>query len=483
VHQESIIYSPTKKFRFSEQFAFSKPSKIMYLNPLKPNKGKSLQSLQVKICTQFFPPDYAATGQLIEELSVHLERLGIRVQIFTGQPGYAFQNASAPLNERHGNLLIQRSRSSQIWRSRIRGKGLNGILFFLRTLLHLFKTSREGKVLLLTTAPPFLPIAGYLMNLCFGIPYVCLLYDLYPDIAVKLNVVPAHHGLVRLWHWLNKQVWKRAQSIIVLSSTMKENVEMHCPAVSDKIAVIHSWADPDWITPLPKQYNSFAHEHQLVDRFTVLYSGNIGRCHDMNTILEAAHKLQHDAVQFVFIGEGAKRKDCVAQAEEWGLQNCQFLPYQDKQDLPYSLTACDLSLVSVSPGMEGLVAPSKLYGTLAAGRPVAAVCEPHSYLRSLITKANCGATFKNGDAEGLAQFIRCLATDRVLAKRMGIAGRQYLQANFTPEKIARQYAEVLFQGASKDWESTHVAQVHRLEQGVAIESKIISHPHVLNHAD
>jgi glycosyltransferase involved in cell wall biosynthesis len=443
----------------------------MYSNPLNHNKAVFPKSSQVKICTQFYPPDYAATGQLIEELAIHLECLGIPVHVFTGQPGYAFQTASAPLRERHGNLFIQRSRSSRIWRSRIRGKGLSGILFFLRTLLHLFKTARQGKVLLLTTAPPFLPIAGYIMNLCFGISYVCLLYDLYPDIAVELKVVPARHGLVRLWHWLNKQVWKRAQSIIVLSPTMKEKVETHCPEVSNKIAVIHSWADPDWITPLPKQYNCFAREHNLVDTFTVLYSGNIGRCHDMDTILAAAQKLQNDSVQFVFIGEGAKRKDCISQVKEWGLQNCQFLPYQDKQDLPYSLTACDLSLVSVRPGMEGLVAPSKLYGTLAAGRPVAVVCEPHSYLRSLITEAKCGATFNNGDAAGLAQFIRCLAADAFLAKQMGTSGRQYLQAHFTPERIARQYADVLFQDKSKSWEAHYFAQVSRLEKGVALRQQ------------
>jgi hypothetical protein len=136
----------------------------MYSNPLNHNKAVFPKSSQVKICTQFYPPDYAATGQLIEELAIHLECLGIPVHVFTGQPGYAFQTASAPLRERHGNLFIQRSRSSRIWRSRIRGKGLSGILFFLRTLLHLFKTARQGKVLLLTTAPPFLPIAGYIMD-------------------------------------------------------------------------------------------------------------------------------------------------------------------------------------------------------------------------------------------------------------------------------------------------------------------------------
>jgi glycosyltransferase involved in cell wall biosynthesis len=440
----------------------------MYFKPLNRQKVTHSKSLQVKICTQFYPPDYAATGQLIEELAIHLELLGIPVQVFTGQPGYAFQKASAPLRERAGNLLIQRSRSSRIWRSRIRGKGLGGILFFLRTLLHLLKTARRGKVLLLTTAPPFLPIAGYFMHLLFGIPYICLLYDLYPDIAVELKVVPARHGLVRLWHWLNQQVWKKAQSIIVLSPTMKKKVQAHCPAVGHKISVIHSWADPDWITPLPKQYNCFAHEHNLVNTFTILYSGNIGRCHDMDTILEAARQLQQDPVQFVFIGEGAKRNDCIAYVEEWGLRNCQFLPYQDKQDLPYSLTACDLSLVSVSPGMEGLVAPSKLYSMLAAGRPVAVVCESHSYLRSLIADARCGASFNNGDATGLAQFIRCLFTDADLAKRMGISGRQYLQAHFTPEKIARQYVDVLFPDGSKDWAYQHFVQVNRLEQGMEI---------------
>lgn len=73
------------------------------------------------------------------------------------------------------------------------------------------------------------------MHLCFGIPYVCLLYDLYPDIAVELKVVPARHGLVKLWHWLNKQVWKKAQSIIVLSPTMKAKVQTNCPAVGDKL--------------------------------------------------------------------------------------------------------------------------------------------------------------------------------------------------------------------------------------------------------
>lgn len=407
------------------------------------NEPLLYRPVKLSICTQFYPPDYAATGQLIEELAIHLGRLGIQVKVFTGQPGYAFQKAEAPLREHSDKILIRRSRTSRIWPSRIRGKAINGFLYFLRCGLHLLKTSGRGDILLLTTAPPFLPFLGYLAKLFFGVPYICLLYDLYPDIAVELNVVSTNHWLVQFWSWLNKQVWKHAHSVIVLSSTMKDKVQAKCPEIGDKISVIHNWANPDWIVPIPKQDNWFAHKYELVNTFTVLYSGNMGRCHDLDTILEAARQLQNEPIQFVFIGGGAKRQACVEQITNYSLHNCQFLPYQEKRDLPYSLTACDLSLVSISPGMEGLVAPSKLYGILAAGRPIAVICEPHSYLRGLIAEANCGAAFNNADASGLAKFIRRLANNTELAEQMGLAGRRYLQSNFTPEIIAQQYLKLL----------------------------------------
>lgn len=413
------------------------------------SRDLSKSPITVSIITQFYPPDYAATGQLIEELAVQLSQQGMRVHVFTGQPGYAFNQEAAPAVERSEFRLIKRSRTSQLWPQRIRGKAVNGLLFCLRSAFHLLKASGRGDVLLLTTAPPFLPIIGYLANLLFGLPYVCLLYDLYPDIAVELNVIQPNHWLAKAWRSLNKRIWRRADALIVLSSTMKDRVVAHCPEVTDKISVIHNWSNPEWIVPIPKRRNWFALKHDLVTPFTVLYSGNMGRCHDMDTIMEAAEQLKDQPIVFVFIGGGAKRKICMERAQALGLQNCRFLPYQEKQSLPHSLTACDLSLLSVSVGMEGLVAPSKFYPSLAAGRPVAAICEQHSYLRQIISHARCGASFDNGDSKALAEFIRFLAADHKLAAQMGNAGRSYLLSHFTPELIAQQYADVLRQAASE----------------------------------
>jgi glycosyltransferase involved in cell wall biosynthesis len=419
------------------------------LSPLVPHQSLGVnetwygQSLNLSVITEFFPPDYAATGQLIEELVRQLGKQGVNIEVFTGQPGYAFGTSSAPAVEQVGRVRIQRSRTAQLWSRRVRGKAINGILFTLRAVLHLIRCCRRHDVCLLTSAPPFLPIVGYLAHLFFGLNYVCLIYDIYPDIAIALGVIPKNHWLAKFWQVLNRKIWQKAQGIIVLSPAMKQRVLATCPEVADKVSVIHSWGDPDLIVPIVKKDNWFAKKYNLVNKFTVLYSGNMGRCHDMDTILEAAKQLQDEPIQFVCIGGGPKHDSFIQQVNRLSLDNFLFLPYQEKEILPYSLTACDLSLVSVEAGMESLVAPSKLYPALATGRPVAVICSEYSYLRQLVTDAQCGASFENGDSYGLAEFIRLLKSNQPLAERMGMSSRKYLQSHFTPEIIAKQYLKVL----------------------------------------
>ncbi len=401
------------------------------------------QLVNVAIITEFFPPDYAATGQLIEELVKQLDKQGVRIEVFTGQPGYAFRKSKAPALEQLGQIRVQRSRSTQMWSHRIRGKAINGILFTLRAFLHIIKNTRHNDVFLLTSAPPFLSIAGYLAHLFCKFPYVCLIYDLYPDIAIALGVVSENHWLAKFWRAINRKIWQKSKAIIVLSPAMKQRVIDICPEVADKVSVIHSWGDPQLIVPIAKENNWFAKQHNLVSKFTVLYSGNMGRCHDLDTILAAAQQLRTEDIQFVCIGGGPKRQSFIQDVARLGLENFLFLPYQEKSVLPYSLTACDLSLVSVESGLESLVAPSKLYPALAAGKPVAVICQENSYLTELVNDGQFGTTIRNGDSEGLAAFILKLKSDRQLAEKMGQASRKYLELNFTPEIIAKQYLNVL----------------------------------------
>jgi EAL domain-containing protein (putative c-di-GMP-specific phosphodiesterase class I)/glycosyltransferase involved in cell wall biosynthesis/ActR/RegA family two-component response regulator len=405
---------------------------------------RSTAEIQLTLVTQFYPPDFAATGQFMDELAQNLsQQQGINVQVFTGQPSYAFDTTTAPARERMGRVWVQRSSFLRGHSRKWAGRTVSSLAFCAHALWHLRKRENRGNILLLTSEPPFLQVIGWILHLLFQTPFVTLVYDLYPEVAVELKVLPPHHPVIKLWDLVNRHVWHSAAAIVVPCHTMRDRIVAKVPEVADKITVIHNWADPNWIKPIAKAENTFAQENQLVDRFTVLYSGNMGRCHDMETILGAAIELQHEPIEFLFVGGGPKRQEVQEQVEALGLTNCRFFPYQDKALLPQSLTACDLSLVSVDRDMEGLVAPSKFYSALSAGRPVAIICEKHSYLRSLVADANCGAAISNGDRKGLAGFIRYLAQDPDMTRRMGSSGYRYIQEYFTPFAISKQYYRIL----------------------------------------
>lgn len=399
----------------------------------------------VLIFNQFYPPDYAATGQLIEELALTLSQKGIKVRVFSGQPAYAFDIDKAQRNELNGQLNIRRTRSSRLWPNRIRGKAVNSVLFFIRAFLHLFRYQRENSLLIITTAPAFMTWLGLISHVIWKKKYICLIYDLYPNVLYQLGVLPKNHSIVKLWHTLNHHTWINAQEIIVLSDTMKERIIETCPQVQDKITVIHNWADGNVIKPMEKQDNWFAQKYGLQEKFTILYSGNMGRCHDMNTIIETGLKLKEyqDIFQFVFIGSGAQQQPLQDKVNEWGLNNFLFLPYQPKEVLPYSLTACDISLISITEDMEGVVAPSKLYSTLAGGNVLGVISPETSFLNQLVIEAQCGESFRNGDVQGLANFFLRLYHNKEICEQMGYNAREYFCNHFTKDIAMDKYANVI----------------------------------------
>lgn len=405
---------------------------------------KNHAKTSISIITQFYPPDYAATGQFIHDLAHGLAKQGFEVGVFTGMPGYAFRQTNVNRQENRNGVNVRRTGSIHLVSKRIRNKLIESILFLLRCVIKFRRRGIRGSHLVLTSAPPFLGLIGWFYNKIFGHTYSCIVYDVYPEVAVRLGVISEDHWIVQFWEFINRKVWDRATSLIVLSDPMKDLLVSKNPQLADKIHVIHSWADPKLIRPIAKSDNWFARAHDLVDSFVVLYSGNLGRCHDTHTILEAAYLLQDRSdIKFLFIGNGVGSKIIKEAIASGNLTNAIQMPYQDQDVLPFSLTACNLSLVSVLPNVGDTIAPSKMYGILAAGRPVAAICPENNYLRDIVAEGNCGQCFTNGDAQGLADYIIYLAANPQNAAELGHNARSVLEQKYTVDKAIPKYMEAL----------------------------------------
>lgn len=199
---------------------------------------------RLTLVSQFFPPDFAATGQLLDDLTARLAARGLQVQILSGMPAYAFNTSDASRIEFQPNRCIRRTQASRFWPQRIRGRAINGILFCLRIALRLLRYSRRGDLIVYTTEPPYLPLLGWFLHCLTRTPYLVLLYDLYPDVLVELGVLSSGSALVRLWRQFNRWMFAAAEELIVLSEPMAERVRSSAPGVASKLSMIPSWADP-----------------------------------------------------------------------------------------------------------------------------------------------------------------------------------------------------------------------------------------------
>jgi glycosyltransferase involved in cell wall biosynthesis len=203
----------------------------------------------------------------------------------------------------------------------------------------------------------------------------------------------------------------------------------------DAIQVIHNWADGWTIQPVDRDKNDLRREWNLQDAFVVGYSGNIGRAHEFDTILNAAEKLKDAAdIVFLFIGGGAQRDGIQEEARRRGLENIMFKPYQPREQLRLSLSVPDIHLISLQPSLEGLIVPSKFYGVAAAGRPTIFIGSKNGEISQILRKAQCGFLVETGDGEEACRIIRELAEHKETCHSLGRRARALFDQRFDAKR-------------------------------------------------
>jgi glycosyltransferase involved in cell wall biosynthesis len=392
--------------------------------------------LKVLLINQYFHPDLAATAQIMTDLAVDLVDYGAQVTTVTGRTPYVGSQRYRPRDEYRG-VTILRPPTSAFGRQTLPGRITDFASFYGATTAQLALLPRHDVVTTLST-PPLISLLGAAQKVARGARFIYWVQDLYPDVAVKFGVLKEGSLATRTFEQLSRASLRAADAIVALGDAMAQRLVAK-GAPPERTHVIHNWSDSD-IGAIAREKNWFIDQHGLREKFVVLYSGNMGRGHEFDTLLGAARKLSHrsDTV-FLFIGDGAKKREVETAAAE--LSNVRLLPYQKREDLPYSLGAGDLFAITQSDGLEGLIVPSKLYGALAASRPVLFIGPRQSDTAQVIESTGCGRVFGHGDVDGVAAFVAALADSRALRDEMGQRGRASFETTYdrkiATEKFAR----------------------------------------------
>ena len=185
------------------------------------------------------------------------------------------------------------------------------------------------------------------------------------------------------------------------------------------------------------------HDIGLKDSFVALYAGAHGMSNDLNVLLDAAEKLQHEKdIKIVLLGDGKDKPNLMSRAIEKNLTNVYFLPPIPKKLMSQALAAADACIAILKPiPLYGTVYPNKVFDYMAAGRPVVLAID--GVIREVVEKSEGGIFVAPGNADALANAIRQLSSDPDLCIKMGSHGRHYIEKHFDRQLLADKLINII----------------------------------------
>jgi colanic acid biosynthesis glycosyl transferase WcaI len=391
---------------------------------------------------RYYFPDSSATALLLTHLAEKLVEQYFCVCIITSRQLYERADAKLPPNEIINGVEIRRVWSTRFGRTNLIGRAFDYISFYIACFFYLLIKAKQKDIIIANTDPPMVSVVAAAITKIKRNTLINWLQDVFPEIAYEL----AHKPTTSFSYYILKHIrnWslRAASKNVALGQLMSDRVNTYTKQ-PEKTQIIPNWVISKQSGNIPHDKNFLRSEWNLEGKLAVGYSGNLGRAHDYLTFFQSALSLKESRdIIFLFIGGGAGMRDLKKIVNDARLENVIFKPYQPTEHLHLSLAAIDIHLASLDPNLEGLIVPSKLYGILAAARPILFVGDKGGEIGRLIEKNHCGKAVAVGDAQILTDQIKLMSQDAEYCRKLGDNARALFQREFGDGKSIQRWVDL-----------------------------------------
>ena len=399
------------------------------------------KSRDILFLCQFFYPEYISSAQLPFDTVRALTNAGFTVDVLCGYPHEYLDGKDIPVKEEIGGIKIHRLKYIQTGRAGFLGRIINYFSFTFMVLLHILSIAKY-KAVVVYSNPPILPWIASWAKVLFGTKLIFVSYDLYPEVATVTNTLREGNIICRLMNHINRCVFRRADSVVALSSEMKEFILKNREISEEKVTVIPNWYEDRGALFRDLTDNRF--REMTAGKYVVSYFGNMGTMQDMDTILGAIRELREEKdIFFLFAGHGNKMERLKTIVAEEKIPNIVIHDFLHGKDFQDALAISDCALVSLEKGATGLCVPSKTYSYMMQGIPLLAIMDDSDIVRDI--EKGAGLWVRNGEPEQLAQAIRSLRSDSERQKAMRQICRRIYLENYTTEICTQKYVTLFRQ--------------------------------------
>jgi len=294
-------------------------------------------------------------------------------------------------------------------------------------------------------------LAGWWLARCKNVPFVFEVRDLWPESLAAVGAGTEDSMLHRALAAVAGFLYQNSDRIVVVTPAFKDHLIERWQIPRHRITVVEHGVNVDEFSPLQ---SSFALRKRLdaEGRFVVSYIGTIGMAHGLETLVEAACLLQHSAphVLFLIVGEGAEKQRIKTLVRDRNLANIRFVDQRPRSEIPGYICASDASLVMLKKAdLFRTVLPTKMLEVMACARPV--ILGVEGYARQIVHEADAGICFEPQNSIALAEAVMRAATAPfVWRETLGRNGRRFVVQNFSRERSAWQYLDLLGELVGED---------------------------------
>lgn len=401
------------------------------------------------IYAHYYIPDVASTGQILRELAegmIHEFDITIVcvVPSYTGKVADEYKKKMFYKEEINGVKVI-RIRVPEFSKSNKLSRVKNILSYFIGAMIATFKVGKMDYVYSISQPPILGGLLGVWGKWMKRAKYIYNIQDFNPEQTMAVGY-SKNKLILKAMMMFDKFSCRQADKVIVVGRDMVETLKGRFKGRKvPNHTFINNWIDEKEIYPLSANHEkvvAFKEKYGLQDKFIIMYSGNLGLYYDLENLMNVIEKFKgRDDVVFAFIGEGTIRESLVQYKEKNNLQNVRFIPYQDKADLIYSLNAGDVHWCLNAKGIKGVSVPSKLYGIIAAGKPILGALEKGSEARLIIEETQCGYVTEPGNYNEIEKLIQKFLDEKGSNKltKMSERGREYLVGNLTKDVSINKY--------------------------------------------
>lgn len=289
---------------------------------------------------------------------------------------------------------------------------------------------------------PSPPLTIGLLNLWLakikGCKVVYNVQEIYPDILGKKD------GLVfNVLSKLERKVYNSSDAVTTIDQVFYDTIvgRFNEP---EHLHIIPNFVDTDLYRSGVSMSELDKNLFPDTDSIKLLYAGNIGFAQDWEPLVRLAEKTKDLNVEYFLIGEGVRKGYVEDKKKELGLDKLHVLPYQPRHLMPAILAYSDAQYIFMTPEMEGMGFPSKVYTIMACGRPLVVCSGKNTPIVNFLDSVGCAKLVTSHDldekTDEMAAWLRTMTREQL--REMGDKGESVIKAQYTKDIVTAQYVEL-----------------------------------------